>query len=128
MDNRDPFQPDLMTPRGPLLDGEDPRRSESRLRTFLGGKLVFGPQDLTADCAVRNLTTRGAKIQTSVAASLSPSVWLIIVRRGVVYRANLAWRRGDEAGLKFESEHDIATDQDPRLKIIRYVWKELTER
>lgn len=128
MDGPVPPQHDFLTPLLAPAEADDPRRCEPRPRTFLGGKLVFGPQDLTADCAIRNLTARGAKIQTSVASTLSRELWLIITRRGVAYRCTLAWRRNEEVGLKFESEHDLSKDLDPKLKIVRYVWGQLTDR
>jgi len=122
------LNPDLITPLFFTEVAEDPRRREARPRTLLGGKLVFGPQDLTADCSIRNLTVRGAKIQTSVAAALTKDLWLIVIRRGVVYRAAVAWRRDEDVGLRFQSQHDLATDGDPRLKIVRHVWRQLTDR
>jgi hypothetical protein len=121
-------QHDFLTPFAGTDNPADPRRMEPRPRTLLAGKLVFGPQELTADCSIRNLTAHGAKIQTTVAANLTPDIWLIIVRRGAAYRCSLAWRRGEEVGLKFISEHDLATDTDPRTKIARYVWRQLTDR
>ncbi len=124
-------QPDFLTPYAPQAareENEDPRRREPRPRTFLGGKLVFGAQDLTGDCTVRNLTPHGAKVQTSLAANLSPELWLIIIKQGMAYRCKVAWRRGEEVGLRFLSEHNLAEDADPRLKVVRYVWRQLTER
>lgn len=127
MAGADSLQPDFLTPYAPA-ENDDPRRREPRPRTFLGGKLVFGAHDLTADCAVRNLTTHGAKIQTAVASTLSRDVWLIVTRRGVAYRASLAWRRDEEVGLKFQAEYDLATNQDPELRLVRHVWRQLTAR
>ena len=121
-------QHDFLTPFLGTAEPEDPRRREPRPRTFLGGKLVFGPQDLTADCAVRNLTAHGAKIQTSIAANLSSELWLIINKHAVAYRARLAWRRSDEVGLSFLSEHKLADDRDPRLAIVRHIWRQLGDR
>ena len=118
---------DLLTPYVPA-ESDDARRREPRPRTFLGGKLIFGAHDLTADCTVRNLTTRGAKVQTTVASTLSREMWLVVVKTGMAYRASLAWRRDDEVGLKFISEHKLAVDQDPNLKIVRHVWRQLTDR
>jgi hypothetical protein len=122
-----PLELDLLTPYAPA-ETDDPRRLEPRVRTFLGGKLIFGAHDLTADCTVRNLTARGAKVQTVMASTLSRELWLVVVKQGVAYRATVAWRRDDEVGLKFTSKHDLSKDDDPDLKIARYVWRQLTER
>ncbi|QUD86416.1 PilZ domain-containing protein [Phenylobacterium montanum] len=109
-------------------DGADPRRSEPRLRTLLSGKLVFGTHDLTADCAVRNLSERGAKLHTTLAANLPRELWLIMVKKGCAYRATVCWRRGDEVGVRFESEHDLTRNTDPDLVAVRRVWREVAAR
>ncbi len=107
---------------------EDARRREPRPRTLLSGKLVFGLHSLTADCAIRNLSSGGAKLQTSLAASLPREVWLIVIKRNLAYRCRLAWRRGEEVGLRFEAEHDLTRDTSPDLSIVRRVWREVVDR
>jgi hypothetical protein len=107
---------------------DDPRRSERRMRTLLTGKLVFGEHGLTADCTIRNLSSGGAKLQTSLAATLPREVWLIVVRKDCAYRASVAWRVGEEVGVRFEHEYDLARDMSPDLAIVRRVWREMTNR
>lgn len=107
---------------------DDARRREPRLRTLLSGKLVFGVHGLTADCTIRNLTSGGAKLQSSLAASLPREVWLIVIKQARAYRATIAWRRGEEVGVRFDSEHDLVRDTNPDLAIVRRVWRELAAR
>jgi len=127
MDPVAPLDTDLLTPYVPA-ENDDPRRQEPRPRTFLGGKLIFGAHDLTADCTVRNLTARGAKVQTPVASTLSREVWLVVTKSGTAYRAVQAWRRDEEVGLRFLSQHKLDEDRSPDLKIVRHVWRQLTDR
>ena len=128
MDRAIPSPADFLAPTPATAESEDARRREPRRRSLLVGKLVFGVHDLTADCAIRNLTAGGAKVQTSVAASLPGELWLIIVHRGLAHRARLAWRRDQEVGLKFLSDHNLAESRDPQLAMVRHVWRQLTDR
>jgi hypothetical protein len=95
---------------------------------LLSGKLVFGVHGLTADCTIRNLSPGGAKLQTTLAASLPREFWLIQIKKGCACRASVAWRRGDEVGVRFEAEHDLTRETDPDLAIVRRVWRELSAR
>jgi hypothetical protein len=103
-------------------------RREPRPRTLLSGKLVFGPHDHTADCTIRNLSGGGAKIQTSLAATLPREFWLIVVKQGVAYRASIAWRRDETLGLHFEAAHDLSMESDPQMARVRQVWRQLIDR
>ena len=104
---------------------DDPRRIEPRQRTFLGGKLVFGPQDLTADCTIRNLSGHGAKIQCSLTPNLPPDLWVVVVKQAIAHRATIAWRRGEEFGARFHEAHDLKATTDPRLDVVRRVWRQV---
>ncbi|MDR3507130.1 MAG: PilZ domain-containing protein [Caulobacteraceae bacterium] len=129
MDRLPPLQPSSPTLQSATEAVGDARRREPRLRTLLTGKLVFGPHDMTADCTIRNLTAGGAKITTSLAAGLPPEFWLIVVRQNTAYRAAVAWRRGEELGLRFEGQHDLSEpSRDPALNVVRHVWRELAAR
>ncbi len=117
---------DLSAP--PAADGPGDARREPRPRTLLSGKVVFGLHDLTGDCTIRNLSSGGAKIQVSLATALPREFWLIVIKQGVVYRASIAWRRGETLGLRFQAAHDLATNHDPELANVRHVWRQLIER
>jgi hypothetical protein len=110
------------------LAEDDPRRGEARLRALLSGKLVFGLHGLTADCTVRNLSSGGAKLQTSLASNLPRELWLILIKKACAYRATIAWRRGDEVGVRFEAEYDLTRATDPDLAIVKRVWREVSAR
>jgi hypothetical protein len=123
--------PGMDRPDAPTLGAaaaDEARRRDQRVRTLLSGKLVFGVHGLTADCTIRNLSASGAKLQTSLAATLPREVWLIVVKQGRAYRSTIAWRRGEELGVHFEAEHDLARDNDPDLAIVRRVWREVAVR
>lgn len=105
--------------------GDDARRIEPRQRTFLGGKLVFGAQDLTADCTIRNLSGHGAKIQCSLTPNLPPDLWVVVIKQALAHRATIAWRRGEEFGARFHEAHDLTTTTDPRLDVVRRVWRQI---
>lgn len=99
-------------PSGDWIGAE--RRSEPRLPTLLRGRLFYGiPQTLWADCTVRDLSTRGAKIEVAAVHNLSSRLTLLNVSEGLAHPANLRWRRGDLAGLAFQATHDLKAESAP---------------
>lgn len=77
------------------------RRSSTRVRSFLGGKIVFNNPNSTIDCLVRNVSSTGARVLLSDTVTIPDEFDLHIARKGQSYRARLAWRKVDEFGVEF---------------------------
>ncbi|HLI65325.1 MAG TPA: PilZ domain-containing protein [Caulobacteraceae bacterium] len=101
------------------------RRSGMRARALLTGKLVVGDGEMSLDCVIRNLSSRGARIVLSRAVDLPNRVSLIILREALLCDARVSWRSGDLTGLTFTARHDLQTDTDPHRRGIRALWQAL---
>lgn len=75
------------------------RRQESRVRTLLGGRIVFDDHNRSMDCTLRNLGPHGAMAEHSETFRIPPEFDLIIPHRDEAHRARVIWRRHDGVGL-----------------------------
>ena len=92
-------KPRVMTARD--APAPDPRQ-RPRPRTAMSGQILYGMHRETADVVVRNLTDGGAKVRLSAAAGVRISD-RVVLRIAAVDRVGIvAWRSGNEVGLRFE--------------------------
>ena len=76
-------------------------RRESRLRTFLKGRIIFNKGASTMDCLVRDLSASGARLALTETTTLPESFDLYIPQKDRTYRSTLCWRREDGIGVTF---------------------------
>src|SRR3712207_5061278 len=114
-----------MTLAAPALDHAE-QRSVARNRVLLVGKLVYGGTAFTPECAIRNITDRGASVRLSPGVQLPRSVSLIETAAGRAYQADVVWQRSGFGGLAFTSVRDLgaAGPGDP----LRRLWIDLLPR
>jgi hypothetical protein len=79
----------------------DPRR-RPRPRVAMRGRILYGVHRETADVVVRNLTDGGAKVRLTAAAGVRVSDRMVLRIDSVDRACVVAWRSGDELGLRFE--------------------------
>ena len=103
-------------------------RAAARQRVLLSGKLVYGEADLTADCAIRDLSEHGAKVRISGPVALPSRLHLIEVKTGRVFDCEIAWRRMPEVGLKFLGSHNLVDNDARELRLLKRIWLEATNR
>jgi hypothetical protein len=84
--------------------GMSEHRRESRLRTFLKGRIIFNKGASTMDCLVRDLSASGARLALTETTTLPESFDLYIPQKDRTYRATLCWRRADGIGITFVDE------------------------
>ncbi|AWN55880.1 PilZ domain-containing protein [Methylobacterium sp. 17Sr1-1] len=99
-------------------------RRETRLRTFLKGRIVFNNGNSTMDCLVRDLSASGARLVLSQTATLPDGFDLIIPAKDRTHKATLRWRRADSIGVTFaeEAAHPAAAsapDTTPAMLLTR---------
>ena len=109
-------------------DSAEERRTGERRRVLLGGKLVFGPSELTIDCAIRSLSPNGARIRLPLHLATSDDVWLIDISGGIAHRAVVVWRCLPDIGLKFIERFDLRTPTPASMLHLRMLWLESTVR
>lgn len=94
-------------------------RSATRRRTLTGGKIVSGNGAYTYDCTIREISLSGARIGIAGATVIPKAFFLIDQKRGTAFEAELIWRNGTQAGVRFHAAHDLATLSDPHLTFLR---------
>ncbi|MGO4572387.1 PilZ domain-containing protein [Microvirga sp. 2TAF3] len=95
-----------MSPVEPRLpcSVRDNTRSARRLRVLQQAKIVFDTETMI-HCVVRDLSTGGAKIEIRQHVPLPETFDLFICAHDLrVHRAQLRWRKGEFAGVSFDSD------------------------
>ncbi len=107
---------------GPERRASQGRRVDLRARSLMTGKVIVGDCEMSADCVIRNLSSRGARVTLPRTVELPSTVGLLIVREGVYCEAAVAWRKGDQLGLTFRGRRDLKQNSDPELRLVRALW------
>ena len=84
------------------------RRKAARSRTLLGGVIAFNRRMSSMDCQVRNISPVGAKVTFTNTAAVPDNFDLTLAHKERSFRARMAWRSIDEAGVEFLGENDNA--------------------
>ena len=91
----------------PRADGD--RRAAPRRRTRLrSGKIVDAGDRFVTECLVHDLSESGMRLRLPVGMSLPARFQVYDDQAGRLKRAELSWRRGDEAGIRFVAGEDTA--------------------
>jgi hypothetical protein len=107
----------------PEDDGAN-QRGEPRRRVLLSGKLVYGPSEMTLDCAISDFSRAGARVRLAGGEALIDPIYLIDTRHGLAFKAREVWRRGTLVGLSFTNYFDLNKPPPDLPKIVRRVWIE----
>jgi hypothetical protein len=78
------------------------RRSVSRQKSFLQGRIFFNNRRTSVDCLIRDFSERGARLKFSGMTATPDVVELYIPNRDESYRAKVHWRNADEIGVGFD--------------------------
>ena len=77
-------------------------RRRPRPRVAMRGRILHGMHRESADVVVRNLTDGGAKVRLTAASGVQVAGRLVLRIDSVDRACVVAWRSGDELGLRFE--------------------------
>jgi PilZ domain len=80
------------------------RRTSSRKKAFLQGRIFFNNRRTSVDCLIRDLSEHGAKLRFSSAVATPDLVELYIPNKDESYRARVQWRAGDDIGVVFDAD------------------------
>ena len=100
------------------------RRVAERNRVLLGGKIVFGNGAYSYDCTIRDMSASGARIGIPGATVLPKEFFLLDLKRGAAFHAELLWRNAMQAGVRFHVKHDLNDLSDPGLGFLRRLYLE----
>lgn len=122
----DPVTPDSALPTGlPKKEGGEDRRQTPRRRALLTGKLVTEDVALTIDCIIRNLTDMGAMVEMPSPHMVPNQIYLLQVKEGLAWDAEVVWRHGARLGLKFSGNHDLNDEIGKSLRPVKRLWQHL---
>jgi hypothetical protein len=80
------------------------RRSASRKKSFLQGRIFFNHRRTSVDCLIRDFCEHGARLTFTSMTATPDVVDLYIPNRDESYRAKVQWRNANEIGVGFASE------------------------
>jgi hypothetical protein len=83
----------------PLPPGRKEERKGARRRVLKEGKLVFGLQAVI-DCTIDNQSDGGAHIRLQSSHGLPDDFYLVEANRGIIHKAEVAWRTTTGMGLR----------------------------
>lgn len=76
------------------------KRSTTRSKSFLTGKIVYNHGACTLECVIRNVSETGAKLQVSDTVTV-PAEFDLVLSSADRRRAAIRWRSGEELGVEF---------------------------
>lgn len=99
-----------------------------RIRTCLNGKVVYGEGAYSIDCAIRDLSDGGAKINLPQRQFLPVDLYLIVVRNCVAHEAKVVWMNFPSRGLRFSRTYSLSGVLPEEVKFLRKLWGDLYAR
>ena len=87
-------------------------RSQARLRSILGARIVFANGRSSMDCLIRDISPTGARLELSGASTIPERFTLLVPQKGKTFEATIKWRRGDEVGVVFETGQETPAPSD----------------
>jgi PilZ domain-containing protein len=91
------------------------RRSQRR-RVLKEGKLIFGKAHSVVDCVIDNVSEGGAHIRINSSHGVPNDFYLVEANRGIIHRAEVAWRTTTGIGLRILGPLD---DVEARQALLR---------
>src|SRR4051812_31452617 len=85
------------------------RRPSTRRRVLFPGLIVYGNGAFTCDCSVRSLSATGARISVATEHNFRGRIYVINIRDGSAYDAQVVWSKGADIGIKFDAVIPLAT-------------------
>jgi hypothetical protein len=86
----------------------DNKRVAPRQKTLKSAKVVHLTKWLAVDCAVRDISATGAKLQCKDQISVPDEMRFVLISDNTIRKAKVAWRHDDLIGIEFTSEPERA--------------------
>ena len=87
------------------------RRSATRQKSFLRGRIYYNNHRNSVDCMIRDISAEGARLVFSDTVTVPDVVDLYIPQKEQTLRAHVHWRRGQELGVTFAATAATAPEQ-----------------
>lgn len=95
------------------------RRNDSRLPSYLGGKIVYNNRLSTADCVVRNVSRDGFRLSFGSTVAVPDEFELHIPQKGIRCQVRVSWRKLNEVGTLVVPDDERTVDQEVLRKLRR---------
>lgn len=99
------------------------RRSSARQKSFLQGRVFYNNRRTSADCLVRDVSARGARLVFADAITVPDVVELYLSNKDAIQRATVQWRRGNEIGvgfgIEYSSDMDVTAPPDMSARLLK---------
>jgi hypothetical protein len=106
----------------------DNRRARTRQRVLLAGKVVQGGGAFSTDCGIRDLSETGARIRLSAPVPVGEDFYLIEMRNGRAYHAEVRWRTDTEIGVSFRHPDPVDDPASPQRRMLQRLWVDAAAR
>ena len=108
----------------PTPKGGGERRDATRRRTRLrSGKIVDARDGFVTECLVHDLSETGMRLRLPTGVALPAVFQVYDDQSGRLQRAELSWRRADEAGIRFMSCEDTPRSRTVAADMRRKFYK-----
>jgi hypothetical protein len=95
------------------------RRRSPRRRVLKEGKLIFGQAQSVVDCTIDNASEGGTHVRITSSQGVPQEFYLVEASRGVIHKAEVAWRTTTGIGLKTLGPLDDAAARESLLRKFR---------
>jgi PilZ domain len=107
------------TPDGKAAQTAKNQRRNQRRRVLKEGKLIFGQGHSVVDCIIDNVSDGGAHIRITSSHGVPGDFYLVEANRGIIHKAEVAWRTTTGIGLKILGPLDDAAARESLLRKFR---------
>lgn len=101
--------------------GAGGKRRSTRRRAFFSGRIVRCDDLHPSDCVIRDMSETGALIEIKQSDVIPEKFFLLGSRTQSAFEAELIWRKGNLAGLRFLREHDLVTSNDAQMLRLKFL-------
>jgi len=96
-------------------------RAHQRARTLLAGLVCYRDYSISFDCTIRDLSEVGARLRIASSSALPSQFYLISIKAGLAYDAEIAWIQNRDIGVSWKEKISLAAP-DPRFHELRRLW------
>jgi hypothetical protein len=108
----------------PSFDPKSPgsRRGGARQRVLLAGKIVQGGGAFSTNCAIRDLSETGAKLRLPNPLPVADDFYLIEMRSGRIFHADVKWREAEDLGVAFRHPDPVDDPTSKERRMLHRLW------
>ena len=91
-------------------------------RSASNARAVLVAPGIEMACVILDTSSGGLKVRTDRQLALPPKVTVVDIAAGLAFEADVAWRKGSEAGLKLKGQSALRGLVPSRLLPAREAW------